>query len=198
MDGDLAPTDSLLELAQAQGAMLVVDDAHGFGLLPLLPELEKWPENLILTGSFSKAAGSYGGYICAAQPIIDLLVNLARPFIYSTALPPATLAANIAALRVMREEPKRAQTALANARLFTETVGIAEATSCIVPVIIGSEGQTLSLAQKLATQGFNLGAIRPPTVPPGTSRLRISFHHGQKQEDILQLAQLLNASKLAS
>ena len=198
MDGDRAPLQALLTLAQTQKATLVVDDAHGFGLLPLFAGQKSWPENLIVTGSFSKAAGSYGGYVCATRPIIDLLINLARPFIYSTALPPATLAANLAALRVMQDEPHRAQTALDNAGLFTQTAGLPAATSCIVPVIIGGEDETLSLARKLAEEGFQLGAIRPPTVPPGTSRLRISFHNCQKREDILSLAHRINALKPSS
>lgn len=184
MDGDLAPLAEITTLATEFGAMLIVDDAHGMGVVKhgLCSA-----ENVIWVGTFSKAAGSYGGYVCATKALIEQMVNQARSLIYTTGLPPSVIAANIAALKIIREDTALTALPLQNAQKFD-----ASAQSAIVPVIIGSDEATLAAAQKLEEAGFLVSAIRPPTVPEGTSRLRITFSAVHQQADIDRLKQAIS------
>lgn len=184
MDGDLAPLAEVTALATEFGAMLVIDDAHGMGVVKQQLESE---ENIIWIGTFSKAAGSYGGYVCATKPLIEQMVNKARSLIYTTGLPPSVVAANLAALKIIREDSTLTARPLQNARLFD-----ASAQSAIVPVIIGNDEATLVAAQQLEEAGFLVSAIRPPTVPEGTSRLRITFSAVHQNEDIDKLKQAIS------
>jgi 8-amino-7-oxononanoate synthase len=145
-------------------------------------------------GTLSKAVGGYGGYVCASAPVVALLRNRARSFVYTTGLPPATVAAAIAALDFFDRHPDYCARPLANARRFTRALGLPEATSPIVPVIVGAAGAALALSQKLADAGFLVTAIRPPTVPEGTARLRVTFCASHRAEDIDRLADLLRAA----
>ena len=126
-------------------------------------------------GTLSKALGAYGGYLCASQPVIDLIRNRARTLIYSTGLPPAIVAAAIAALDLIEREPDRLALPLAKAQAFTRAAGLPQAQSAIVPVVIGEAAAALAASQLLEAEGFLAVAIRPPTVPEGTARLRLSF-----------------------
>lgn len=191
MDGDIAPLDRISALAQAHEAWLLVDDAHGLGVLgqgkgtaALFPQAQVD----LAMGTFSKAIGGYGAYVCASGPVIDLLRTRARTFVYSTGLPPASAGAALAALEIIASQPDLAARPLAKARRFTSALGLAEAQSPIVPVVLGDAARTLGAMRALEAQGFLAVAIRPPTVPLGTARLRLAFTAGHDDADIDRLA----------
>jgi 8-amino-7-oxononanoate synthase len=197
MDGDLAPLPELTALATQQDCWLLSDDAHGIGVvgggrgssfatgIPAAPPLQM--------GTLSKAVGGYGGYLCASQPVIDLMKSRARTLIYSTGLPPASVASAIAALDLIAADPDYAAQPLAKARLFTRLLDLPEAQSPIVPVIIGDARAALDASRLLETEGFLVVAIRPPTVPPGTARLRIAFTALHPDLEVARLAEVLRA-----
>jgi len=193
MDGDVAPIDELCDLASKYDAWLMTDDAHGLGTIA--NSNNKKPH--LQMGTLSKAVGSYGGYVCASKFVIDYLVSTARSLIYSTSLPPATLASGIAALKIINDNKKLCAKPLENAILFTRLLGIPDATSPIVPIIIGEEDKTVKISQELENNGFLITAIRPPTVPKGTSRLRIAFSALHQEKDIEYLATLIKEMKLS-
>lgn len=191
MDGDIAPLDQLSRVAKAYNAWLLSDDAHGVGVLAdgrgsgaLFPDASI----PLQMGTLSKALGSYGGYLCASQPVIDLVKTRARTVVYSTGLPPSAAAAAIAALDVIEGDATLANRAVANARLFTRLVNLPEARTPIVPVILGTEEAALKASAALEDEGFAVVAIRPPTVPAGTARLRVAFSAGHQEADIVRLA----------
>jgi 8-amino-7-oxononanoate synthase len=142
-------------------------------------------------GTLSKAVGSYGGYLCASAAVIDLIRNRARTLIYSTGLPPACVAAAIAALDLIEREPGYAALPVQKAKAFTKRAALPEAQSPIVPVIVGEEEKTLAASRLLADEGYLAAAIRPPSVPAGTSRLRLTFTAQHPDEDIFRLADLV-------
>lgn len=186
MDGDLAPMAALQALTAQHDAWLMEDDAHGLGVLPAEgsgPPLQM--------GTLSKAIGAAGGYLCASAPVIDLMRNRARSFVYSTGLPPGTVAAAIAALAFIRREPAYCARPLALARRFTAALGLPAAQSAIVPLIIGSADAALAASAVLEAAGFLVAAIRPPTVPAGTARLRFTFSALHEEEDVDRLAALV-------
>jgi 8-amino-7-oxononanoate synthase len=201
MDGDLAPLPELCDLAEVHDAWLLSDDAHGIGVVGGgrgSAFAHARPANVPLhMGTLSKAVGSYGGYVCASQPVTDLLKTRARTLIYSTGLPPASVAASVAALDIIENEPDYCARPLANARRFTRAAELSEAQSPIVPVIIGEATDALEAAQLLEKEGFLVVAIRPPTVPAGTARLRIAFTAQHEEADILRLAEIMRTRILA-
>jgi 8-amino-7-oxononanoate synthase len=148
-------------------------------------------------GTLSKAIGGYGGFLCASRNVIELVHNRARTLVYATGLPPATVAAAIAALRVIAAEPEYVARPLANARAFTSRAGLPEAQSAIVPVIVGSAGRALQTSELLENEGFLVVAIRPPTVPEGTARLRFTFTAAHDQADVARLADVVRDKILA-
>jgi 8-amino-7-oxononanoate synthase len=179
MDGDLAPLHGLAALAKAHDAWLLSDDAHGIGVVgggrgSSFIDGAKADVPLQM-GTLSKAIGGYGGYLCASRPVIDLIKSRARTFVYSTGLPPASVAAAIAAIDLIAAEPDYAALPVAKARLFTRRLNLPEAVSPIVPIVIGDAKAALEASRGLEEQGFLVVAIRPPTVPPGTARLRVAF-----------------------
>ena len=192
MDGDLAPLADLLALAEEHDAWLMSDDAHGLGVVgggrgsSFLGNTHI-PVPLQM-GTLSKAIGAYGGYLCASAPVIDLMRNRARTLVYSTGLPPAIVAAAIAALDLIEREPDYAARPVRKARYFTQLTGLPEAQSPIVPVIVGAEQSALAASQMLAEEGYLAHPIRPPTVPPGTARLRFTFTAQHSDETIERLA----------
>jgi 8-amino-7-oxononanoate synthase len=188
MDGDLAPTEALATLATQHDAWLMTDDAHGLGVLP--PDTAPIPLQM---GTLSKAIGGYGGYLCASRAVIALMHNQARMLVYSTALPPATVAAAIAALDLIAADPDYAGRPLRHARLFTDAAGLPPPASPIVPILLGEAARALAAAAQLERAGFLVTAIRPPTVPPGTARLRLTFTAGHAPADIMRLADLVRA-----
>ena len=186
MDGDRAPVAALGDLCEDRNAWLMTDDAHGFGILATCNPAH------IQMGTLSKAAGVYGGYVCGPKPLCDLLNSRARSFVYTTGLPPPILAAILKALDIIRSEPCRGEAARANARRFCELVALPPPDSVIVPVVLGREELAMMASQRLQEYGFLVTAIRPPTVPAGTARLRITFAAGHRAQDVERLASALN------
>jgi 8-amino-7-oxononanoate synthase len=185
MDGDRAPLPALLEIAQTYDAWTLVDDAHGLGVVA--PDAQA-PLEL---GTLSKSLGGFGGYLCASAPVIELLKSRARSFVYATGLPPASAAAALAALNILEAEPERIRRPLALARRFTAALGLAPAQSAIVPIHVGEATRALALSEALAEHGMLVVAIRPPTVPAGTARLRVAFSAAHDEADVDALVQAL-------
>ncbi|HZL40084.1 MAG TPA: 8-amino-7-oxononanoate synthase [Pseudolabrys sp.] len=195
MDGDLAPLGDLLALANEHDAWLMSDDAHGLGVVgggrgSGFAGNMHIPISLQM-GTLSKALGAYGGYLCASAAVIDLIRNRARTLIYSTGLPPACVAAGIAALDLIEREPGYAALPVQKAKAFTQAAGLPAAQSPIVPVIVGEEEATLAASRMLADEGYLAAAIRPPSVPPGTARLRLTFTAQHPDEHIARLADIV-------
>lgn len=184
MDGDRAPLREIAQAAQRHDAWLLIDDAHGIGFGMECPDA-------IWSGTLSKALGSYGGYVAGSQILIDYLTSHARSLIFSTGLPPATIAAATAALAVLAQEPGRAERALRHARRLSVELGLPEAESPIVPIILGTPEAALDASHRLAEAGLWASAIRPPTVPPGTARLRITCTAAHEDTHIDQLIHAL-------
>lgn len=201
MDGDLAPLASYADLADRYQALLFVDEAHGEGLFG--PEGKGWVHALglqnrvdLTLATFGKAYGCAGACVFGSQLLIDFLINHARSFIYSTALPPGAVAAMGAAVQVSVQEPWRRHLALELAeklrrglhQLGLHTLGSA---SQIVPVVLGSNQRALSASEFLALKGLRVAAIRPPTVPVGSARLRINLTAAHTTDHVQQLLEAL-------
>jgi 8-amino-7-oxononanoate synthase len=202
MDGDLAPLHELAALARRHDAWLLSDDAHGIGVIgggrgSSFANGRK-AEVPLQMGTLSKAIGGYGGYLCASASVIDLVRNRARTLIYSTGLPPATVAAAIAAIDLIEREPDYAALPLRKAKAFTRRVGLPEAQSPIVPVLIGESEAALAASRLLEDEGFLAVAIRPPTVPAGTARLRLTFSAAHPDAEIARLAGIVRTRILKS
>ena len=191
MDGDLAPLEDLKALARERDAWLLVDDAHGLGVLNAGHGSTVGHDIPLQMGTLSKAVGGYGGYVCASAPVIDLIKTRAASFIYTTGLPPACAGAAIAALDVIESEPGLVAAPLAKAQRFTTALGLPDAVSPIVPLIVGEARRAVALSQALEDEGFLVSAIRPPTVPEGTSRLRVTFTSAHPEAEIDRLAAAL-------
>jgi 8-amino-7-oxononanoate synthase len=195
MDGDIAPLHGLAALAQRHDAWLMSDDAHGLGVVgggrgSSFVQATKADVPLQM-GTLSKAVGAYGGYVCASAAVVDLIRNRARTVIYSTGLPPAIVAAANAALDLIEREPRYAARPLAKARAFARSAGLKEPQSAIVPVVLGEARAALDASRLLEEQGFLVVAIRPPTVPAGTARLRLTFTAQHPDDEIERLAELV-------
>jgi len=181
MDGDLAPLHDLAIVAKRFDAWLLADDAHGLGVVgggrgSSFANGNAGPADVPLQmGTLSKAIGAYGGYLCASQAVIDLMCTRARTFIYSTGLPPPVVAAAIAALDIIERDKAYVAEPLRKARLFTRALNLPEPQSAIVPMILGDSDAAMTAARSLEDDGFLVVAIRPPTVPRGTARLRFAF-----------------------
>ncbi|MBX3442055.1 MAG: 8-amino-7-oxononanoate synthase [Planctomyces sp.] len=188
MDGDAAPLPDLADLAERHDALLLVDEAHATGVLGpggrgLVARFGIESDRCIRVGTLSKALGSIGGFVVGGQGLADWLWNTARTQVYSTAIPPAAAAAACAALEIVAAEPQRRERLLDASRSLRELLqsrGLrlpaTDIPTPILPVIIGEEAATLAAAAELESRGLLVGAIRPPTVPAGASRLRISLH----------------------
>jgi 8-amino-7-oxononanoate synthase len=202
MDGDLAPLAELGSLAQRFDTWLMADDAHGLGVVGgghgSTFVGEKPADVPLQMGTLSKAIGAYGGYLCASQVVIDLLKTRARTLIYSTALPPAVVAAAIAAIDLIRNDPEYAGKPLAKAKAFTRQTGLPEAVSPIVPIVIGATDDALAASRMLEDEGFLVLAIRPPTVPADTARLRLTFTAAHADADVARLADIVRTRVLAA
>ncbi|HWV16480.1 MAG TPA: 8-amino-7-oxononanoate synthase [Cellvibrio sp.] len=201
MDGDCAPLPELAALAQKNNAWLMVDDAHGFGCLGnngggSAEHFGLSQDQLpILMGTLGKAFGTFGAFIAGSETLIETLIQFARPYIYTTAMPPAVAAATRCSLRLLQAEQWRRdhlQQLIAHFRCGAERLGLQLMNSHtpIQPIIIGEERAALAISQALAERGFLIIAIRPPTVAAGSSRLRITFsaEHSLQQVDQLLLA----------
>ncbi len=209
MDGDFAPLSDLLALARRHDALLLLDEAHatgvlganGRGLTELFPPAEDDADRIVKVGTLSKALGAQGGFICGTRLLIRYLVNNSRPYIFSTALAPPIAAAARAALRIVASESQRRQHVLALAeklRNGLSQLGYADTGSrCqIVPVIVGDSSAAVELSRRLQDRGLLVPAIRPPSVPEGTARLRVSLSAGHTEEDVQRLVKTLASGKL--
>jgi 8-amino-7-oxononanoate synthase len=194
MDGDVAPLPGLVELARSHGCMLVVDEAHGTGTLGpdgrgAVAEAGLTGEVDVIVGTLGKALGSYGAYVCAGPQIIDLLVNTARPFIFSTAPPPPAVGAALASLSLLAARPGLVDQVRRNGEALRE--GLAEAgldtgpsRTQIVPVIVGEAHRAVELCERVLEQRIFAQAIRPPTVSEGTSRLRLAVMANHRADEL--------------
>jgi len=201
MDGDRAKLAELCDLADEFDCWLMTDDAHGLGVLGAgrgsAAEAGVAGRVPLQMGTLSKAVGSYGGYVCASRPVIELLVNRARSVIYATGLPPASVAASIAALERIETDPALVATPLALARRFTRALRAPPAQSPIVPLIVGAPDAAMAASGALAERGFLVTAIRPPTVPEGTARLRFTISAMHEPADVDRLAAAVHEIGLA-
>ncbi len=194
MDGDIAPLPNICNLADAYDAMVMVDDAHGFGVLGkngggTVEHFGLEGRGIIQMGTLSKAIGGLGGYVAGSHVLIEFLINHARGFMFSTGLPPATLAAASAAIDVMQTTPELRHRLLSNARwlrtrLIEAGFKLLPGETQIIPIILGDEKMASRFAESLLVHGVYAPAIRPPTVPEGTSRLRISVMACHTPEDL--------------
>ncbi len=206
MDGNIAPLPEICRLAETYNAVVIVDEAHSFGVLGktgggAVEHFGLENRDIIQIGTLSKAIGGLGGYVAGGRTLIDLLINRARSFIFSTGLPPATLASASAAIDVMRSTPELRR------RLFSNTRQLATALSeagfqllstqtQILPLILGSAKVTAKFADMLLNYGVYAPAIRPPTVPEGTGRLRIAVMAAHTTEDLNAAIDAFNAVQL--
>lgn len=208
MDGDLADLPAACDVAHQHQALVILDDAHGTGVLgPTgagLAELQNVSEKIALTvGTLSKALGSLGGFIAAPKTVIDSLINAARPFIYTTALPPACAAAALAALTIIQRDPARRTRVLALADTLRKELraldfDCGDSRTPIVPVMLGSAEAALAATTFLKNKGLFIPAIRPPTVPPNTARLRISLMSTHTDTHLEQLLTAMRALRNAN
>ena len=202
MDGDLAPLPALATACARHGVFLAVDDAHGLGVIGdsgrgSLEHFSLSPAEVpALVGTFGKAFGTFGAFIAGSQDLVETLIQRARTYIYTTALPPAVAAATRAALAVSIAEPWRRERVLALTRRFRELAGAAgirlgPSETPIQPILTGSADSAMRASNALLERGFFVAAIRPPTVPADTSRLRITFSAAHSDENLQGLAAAL-------
>ncbi|MCL5674817.1 MAG: 8-amino-7-oxononanoate synthase [Candidatus Omnitrophica bacterium] len=186
MDGDVCPLKELVQLKNRYNCTLMVDEAHATGIFGRngagIVEKENLSENVdIIMGTFSKALGSFGAYIACSKKVKDYLVNVCRSFIYSTALPPSIVCANVMALEIVKKEPDRRKILLENAEYFRRTLkqkGFnVKGSTQIVPWIIGDSKKTVEAGRILQEEGYRVFPIRHPTVPKGQERLRFSLNY---------------------
>ena len=201
MDGDRAPVKHLAETARKHDAWLLTDDAHALGVIGG-GRGSAHADNAVgavplQMGTLSKAVGAYGGYVCTDGDTAEFIRHRARSLIYSTGLPPGTLAAIDAALDLIEHDSALVERPLMLACRFTDSLGLPPAESAIVPVILGDPARALAAAQALEDAGCLVVAMRPPTVPQGTSRLRITFSAGHTDDDVARLIQAMKTLNLA-
>ena len=206
MDGDVAPLTELAELAKRHGCRLMVDEAHATGAIGpggrgsvaaagLSGEVD------VVMGTLGKALGSYGAYVCADRETTDYLLNTARSFVFSTALPPSVAAAGLAALELLESQPERVTRLTANATtlrcaLLEEGLEVGGSETQIVPVAVGDAGATMELCERILERGAFAQGIRPPTVPEGSSRLRFTVMSTHRREELERAAKLVgNATR---
>ncbi len=179
MDGDTADLPALLELCRAYDALLLVDEAHATGLLGSsgagVAELQGvHGQAHLVMGTLGKALGGFGAFVCGPSLIVDHLLNTARGFIFSTALPPSIAGASIKAMELAQAERWRAVKALESADRVRGAFGLPHQDSAIISLLMGDEVRAIHISSQMQRKGFDVRAVRPPTVPPGTSRLRIT------------------------
>jgi 8-amino-7-oxononanoate synthase len=204
MDGDVAPLPELLELARRHGARLMVDEAHATGAVGpggrgsvsaagLSGEVD------VVVGTLGKALGSYGAYVCADAGTIELLVNTARPFIFSTAPPPAAAGGALASLSILEAEPElvgqlQENATTLRAALGAEGLGVGASATQVVPVEVGAAETTMELCERALRRGVFAQGIRPPTVPEGSSRLRFTAMATHRPEELVGAAREVGAA----
>ena len=195
MDGDRAPIDALLDLCDHFDAYLYVDHAHAIGLYEAREDHPRFLARMFTGG---KALGLCAAFVCAKKTVIDLLINKGRSFVFTTSPPPTTVAALLAAMRVAQRDGRLAELAFRNAMILRDRLREANIQSLgespIVPIVLGSAERALTVAKKARDAGFDIRAIRPPTVPQGQSRLRVVCHGTHSFDTIHKLADVLIAA----
>jgi glycine C-acetyltransferase/8-amino-7-oxononanoate synthase len=201
MDGDVAPLEEIVELAQRYDARVMVDEAHGTGAIGpggrgAVAEAGLEDEIDLIVGTLGKALGSYGAYVCCDAQIAKYLINTARTLIFSTALSPPAVAAAMAALELLREQPRRVEKLQRNAAVLREALAgeglpVPEGTTQILPVIVGDAGEAVRASERALENGVFAQAIRPPTVPAGGSRLRLTVMASHTRSELRDAARLL-------
>jgi glycine C-acetyltransferase/8-amino-7-oxononanoate synthase len=201
MDGDIAPLPEIVELARRYDARVMVDEAHGTGALGpggrgAVAAAALEDEVDIVVGTLGKALGSYGAYACCDSDMAEYMVNSARTLIFSTALPPPAVAGALAALELLRSTPERVDKLQRNARVLRdalrdEGLGSGDSDTQIVPLIVGEAAATVAACERALKKGVFAQAIRPPTVPEGTSRLRLAVMASHTGAELKQAAKVL-------
>ncbi len=205
MDGDIAPVKQLVASCKQHDAWLMLDDAHGFGVLGadgkgIMQHTQTASEDLpVYMATLGKAVGTAGAFVAGSEALIETLIQQARTYIYTTAQPPAIAAATLASLQIIQQQPELREQLNANIKQFRQCaqqagVTLASSDTAIQPVIIGDVEQTVALSNKLFESGFLVTAIRPPTVPEGTARLRITLSASHTPQYIDQLCDALCAA----
>jgi 8-amino-7-oxononanoate synthase len=204
MDGDVAPLPEIVRLARKHDALTLIDEAHATGVMGRtgrgsLEHFGMAPDSVdIQIGTLSKALGSLGGYAACSKKMRELLINKSRPFIFTTALPPACAAAALAALKQIQKQPSLRQKLWKNRELLVSALKKSGlnilGTTPIVPVILGQPARVVKAQKELMDKGFNVPGIRPPTVPKGSSRLRISLMATHTEKQIMGLVEAFRAS----
>jgi glycine C-acetyltransferase/8-amino-7-oxononanoate synthase len=194
MDGDEAPLAGIVELGEKYGAIVMVDEAHATGLYGatgagVVAKLGLGDRVLVQMGTLGKALGGFGAYVAGSRALRELLINRCRSFIFTTSLPPAVMAMAIAAIDLVKREPQRREALWRNCRHLTEGLRalgfqIGASASPILPLIVGDAAQCMKFSELLLERGVFAQGIRPPTVPPGTSRLRITLMATHTREHI--------------
>jgi 8-amino-7-oxononanoate synthase len=207
MDGDVAPLEAIAELADIHDASVLVDEAHATGNLGpggrgAVAEAGLEGQIDVVVGTLGKALGSYGAYVCASAEMIRYLINTARPLIYSTAPSPPAVAGALAALTLMRERPHRVQRLRSNARVLRRALAeegfpVADTEMQIVPLIVGEEDVAMSLCQEALERGVFAQGIRPPTVPAGSSRLRLTAMASHTASELQKAARVFGEAARA-
>ena len=199
MDGDLAPVADLLAIAEAHDALLIVDDAHGFGVLGkyghgILEHCQIQSDRIVYIGTLGKAAGVSGAFVCAHKALMECLIQKGRPYIYSTATPPAIAHTVLASLHLIEGEEGQARRvhlnqliAIWHHELQLQHWQMSSSMTPIQPLVLGSNAAALSASKQLDDAGYWIPAIRPPTVPEGSARLRITFSANHSIESVRQL-----------
>ena len=207
MDGDVAPLAEIVELAHHHGVRVAVDEAHGTGCLGpdgrgAVAEAGVEDDVDVVIGTLSKALGAYGAFVACDQAMAQLLVNSARSFIFSTAPPPPSVAGALAALELLGEQPQRVDKLQANGdtlrdELAREGFEVAGSTTTqIVPLVIGDARQAMRICELAIERGVFAQAIRPPTVPEGTSRLRLAVMASHTKAELREAAHVLGRAAL--
>jgi 8-amino-7-oxononanoate synthase len=204
MDGDVAPLPEIVELARRHDARVMVDEAHGTGCVGpggrgLVASFALEDEIDVIVGTLGKALGSYGAYVLCDAPMAKYLINTARTLIFSTALSPPAVAAAIAALELLREQPRRVEKLQRNARVLREALGeegmpVGAGETPIVPLIVGDANAAVAASDRALERGVFAQAIRPPTVPAGTSRLRLAVMASHTKSELREAARVLAAA----
>jgi 8-amino-7-oxononanoate synthase len=206
MDGDVAPLEQIVELARRHDVRVMVDDAHGTGTLGpggrgAVADAGLEGEIDVVVGTLGKALGSYGAFAAGDQAMTRHLVNSARPLIFSTGLPPAAAAAAMAALELLQEQPRRVERLADNAAalrrdLAREGLDVSASGTQIVPLIVGEAALAMRICEAALEQGVFAQAIRPPTVPDGTSRLRLAVMASHTRSELREAARILARAAL--
>ena len=201
MDGDLAPLPDIVRIATKYNAMVMVDEAHGTGVFGqngrgVVEHFNLHNEVDVVMGTLSKAIGSLGGYVCGDNDLISYLRNKARPFMYTTALPPAVCAASIAGINLIQEDPSLREALWNNVRCIKERLGslgvdMMSSQSQIIPLLIGDTQKAVDISKLLYERGILIPSIRPPTVPANSSRLRMTVMSSHIQDDLESLFKAL-------